>query len=94
MPFIERYLGEIIRIETTTREEQFECASRTAQMLKELIKEQPVFGMAIYLPDAIARERVRTVFVFGKPIHRVTILDTFQPDQKQRTFYEDLAEVL
>lgn len=75
MPYIERYLGGIVRVETTTKDEQEQAAIRTADFIDALAKKGPIFGIMGMLPDAIRRERVREVFVFGRLIHRATVMD-------------------
>lgn len=78
MPYIERYLGGIIRIETSTREEQAGAATRIAELVDKLTEKQPVWGIMQQIPDATRRERVRQVFVFGRLFHQATIMDSLR----------------
>lgn len=72
MPFTERYLRGIIRVETTTKEEQ----ERAALLREQIPYENPFFFVAGSPAEMIKRQRTRTLFLFGLPVHKVHITDS------------------
>jgi len=72
MPFTERYLGGFVRIETTTKEEQ----ERAAEFRDQIPYEHPFFFVAGPPAETMKRERVRTLFLFGLPVHQARIVDS------------------
>lgn len=72
MPFTERYLGGIVRVETTTREEQ----EQAAQLREQIPYEDPFFFVAGPPAETITGLRVRTLFLFGLPVHQARIVDS------------------
>lgn len=81
MPYVEKYLGGIIRVETSTREEQEVAAQVEEQAVQQLLKMHPFFGIMSGMPDALRRERTRKVFILGRGVHVAHVVDSI-PDSE------------
>ncbi len=94
MPFKESYLGGVIRVETTLREEQEDKALNFANDLIKRIMENPINGLMIHMPDSIRHERVRTIFLFNRPVHWRSIVDSVRLDPNQTSLESMILDAL
>ncbi len=85
MPYIENYLKGIIRVETTTKEEHKQWAAEERERLVRAIERHPFFGMMAAMPDALERERIRKVFIFGRLVSEAHTMDSITPHDNSKT---------
>ena len=75
MAKVERHLGGIIRIETSTTAEQNEAANDLEQAIGDLAPQYPIIRLLSFAPFCVRQERRRKIFVFGRQIHSSCTVD-------------------
>lgn len=88
MPFIERRLGGIIRIETTLQEEQEALAAKMAEVMERagVFRNEAGQQTRKFDAEAIRRERWRTTYIFGKRVDKTLIIDSIDHPRFPETF--------